>query len=204
MVVLQWMAKPKVVARPQAGESLIAKSASPYGQNPTGEREHAKDLLVEREVDTILSGPCKAKKFRLAHEKYAQEARYPPRAATHSTFVCSAAGTTLKLSDIVFTKADANWVHHPYEDALVIRAKIGNNLIHRILVDNRNAINILYWHAYQKTGLARADLSPTTSPIYGFTRGHVIPEGTIKLAVTLGGHPRVTTIMTEFLVVNYR
>ena len=82
-------------------------------------------------------------------------------------------------------------MHHPHEDALVVTTKIANSLIHRMLVDNGNAINILYWDAYQKTGLTRTDLSLTTSPLYKFTKDHVIPEGTIKLAVTLGGHPRV-------------
>ena len=48
-----------------------------------------------------------------------------------------------------------------------------------------------------------ADLSLTTTPLYGFTRDHVIPKETIKLAVTLGEHPRVATIVTEFLTVNY-
>ena len=81
--------------------------------------------------------------------------------------------------------------------------RIANSLVHIILVDNRTAVNILYWHAYHKIRLTRAYLSPTTSPLYGFTRGHVIPKGTIKLEITLGEHPWVTTIMTEFLKVNY-
>ena len=81
-------------------------------------------------------------------------------------------------------------MHHPYEDALVITIKIANNLVHRILVDNRSAVAILYWDACQKIGLTQADLSLKLSPLYGFVGDHVILEGTIKLAVTLGEHPR--------------
>ena len=55
--------------------------------------------------------------------------------------------------DIVFTQADASWVHNPHEDALVIIAKVADSLIHQLLVDSGSAINILYWGAYQKTGL---------------------------------------------------
>ena len=33
-------------------------------------------------------------------------------------------------------------------------------------------------------------------------RDHVISKGTIKLAVTVGKHPRVSTMMTEFLIVD--
>ena len=91
--------------------------------------------------------------------------------------------------DIVFTQDDASWVHHPHEDALVITAKVANSLVHQLLVNNRSIVNILYWGAYQKTGLRRADLTPKTSPLYGFTGDSVIPRGTIKLAVTLGESP---------------
>ena len=74
-------------------------------------------------------------------------------------------GIISKSEDIVFTKADVNWVHHPHEDALVFTTKIANSLIHRMLVDYDSAVNILYWDAYKKTGLTQVDLSPTTSPL---------------------------------------
>ena len=93
-------------------------------------------------------------------------------------------------------------MHHPYTSALVIPVKIANNIIHMMLVDNDSATNILFWDAYQKTGLTQADLSPTTSRLYGFTGDHVIPNETIKLAVILGEHPRVATVVTEFLAVD--
>ena len=69
-------------------------------------------------------------------------------------------------------------------------------------MDSGSAVNILYWDAYQKTGLTRADLSLMTSPLYGFSGDHVIPEGTIDLEITLGEHPQVTTIVTDFFLVN--
>ena len=80
--------------------------------------------------------------------------------------------------------------------------RIANNIIHRILADNSSATNILFWDAYRKTGLTQADLNPTTSPLYGFTGDHMILKGIIKLAVTLGEHPLVATIVTEFLTID--
>ena len=47
MTVLQWTVKPRVVAIPQAGESAIAKNATPHRQDPTGEREHVADSLIK-------------------------------------------------------------------------------------------------------------------------------------------------------------
>ena len=121
----------------------------------------------------------------------------------HPINACPSRGIISKLEDIVFTKADANWVPYPYEDVLVVTAKVANSFIHKILVDNGSPVNILYWDAYQKTRLTWANLSPTTSPLYRFSGDHVVPEGTIKLVVTLGEHPRVAMIMTKFLAVNY-
>ena len=87
---------------------------------------------------------------------------------------------------------------------LVATTKIANSLVNKMLVDSGSAVNILYWDAYQKIGLTHANLSSTTSPLYGFIGDHVILKGTIKckLAVTLVEQPRVPTIMTEFLTVN--
>ena len=64
-------------------------------------------------------------------------------------------------------------------------------------------MDIIYLNAYKKMGLTVSRLSIMTSPLYGFTRDHMIPKGTIKLAVTVGEHPRVSNIMTEFLVVDF-
>ena len=111
-------------------------------------------------------------------------------------------GTILKIEDVVFTETNASWVHHPHEDALVITTKIVNSLIHRVLIDSGSTVNILYWNAYQKIRLKRANLYPTTSPLYEFTRKSVIPEGTIKLAITLREAPRTVTTVINFLVVD--
>ena len=69
------------------------------------------------------------------------------------------AGHAPQPDDIVFTKANVSWVHNPYEDALVIRTEVANSLVHQLLVDNENAVNILYLGTYQKTGLTPEDLS---------------------------------------------
>ena len=71
-----------------------------------------------------------------------------------------------------------------------------------MLVDNDNATNIFFWDSYLKTELTQLDLSPTTSLLYGFIGDHLIPKWTIKLAVTLGEHPWVSTVVTEFLIVD--
>ena len=92
-------------------------------------------------------------------------------------------------------------MHHPYEDALVITVEVSNSLLHRLSVDSTSDVNILYWDAYQKTGLRRVELISMTSPLYEFTGDSVIPEGIIELAITLGEPPRTTTMMINFFAI---
>ena len=75
--------------------------------------------------------------------------------------------------------------------------KVNNN------IDNGSPIDILYLDVYKRMGLDEHDLSPTTSPLYGFTGDHVIPRGTIKLVVTVKEHSRVSMVMTNFLVIDF-
>ena len=119
------------------------------------------------------------------------------KADTHLT-----KSTRREPEDIVFGEVDAKWVHHPYTDALVITVKMANSLVHRMLVDNDSATDMLYWDAYRKTRLTKNDLSPTTFLLYGFTRDHMIPRGSFKVAVTVGDYPRSSMIVTEFLAVD--
>ena len=110
-------------------------------------------------------------------------------------------GHASQPDSIVFTEANVSWVHNPHDDAVVITIKVANSLVHRLLVGSRSAVNILYWGAYQKTGLRRADLTLTTSTFYGFTRDSVILKWTIKLAVILREPPRAATVVVDFLAV---
>ena len=50
--------------------------------------------------------------------------------------------------------------------------------------------------------LAENALTPATFLLYGFTRDHIIREGTNKLAVTVGEHPQTSTVIDDFLVVD--
>ena len=97
---------------------------------------------------------------------------------------------------------DARWVHHPHADALVIIARVTNSNVHCLMIDDGNAMDILYLNAYKRIGLTESTLGPTASPLYGFTRDHMIPKGTVKIAVMVGEHPRVSTVVVDFLVVD--
>ena len=53
-------------------------------------------------------------------------------------------GHSLQPDEVVFTQAYVSWVHNLHKDALVIMAEVSNSLVHRLLVDSRSTVNILY------------------------------------------------------------
>ena len=79
--------------------------------------------------------------------------------------------------DITFKENDANLVHNPHCDALVIKAMMANNNVYKILVDNRSSVDILYYQAFQRMGLKDSDFRPSPNLIYGFTRDSVVLWG---------------------------
>ena len=73
-----------------------------------------------------------------------------------------------ELEDFVFTKVYAKWVHHPHSDVLIIIARVLNNNVHKMLVDNGSAMDIIYLNIYKRIGLTESEISPTNSPLYRF------------------------------------
>ena len=71
------------------------------------------------------------------------------------------------------------------------------------MVDNGSAIDILYLNAYKRMGLTEDNLDPNNSPLYGFSRDHVVLKwGVAKLTRTIGEHPQTSTVLANFLVVD--
>ena len=56
---------------------------------------------------------------------------------------------------ITFTDADAEKVHHPHDDAIVITLLIADYTTRRVLVDNGSSADILYYPAFQQMRLGR-------------------------------------------------
>ena len=93
-------------------------------------------------------------------------------------------------------------MHYPHNDPLVITTTIRKMNVHWTLVDNGNSVDILYLRAYEQMGLGLHQLTPTPIPLYGFIGGNLTPVGSIKLAMTVGTYPRISTVMANFLVMD--
>ena len=56
---------------------------------------------------------------------------------------------------ITFTNEDAERIHHPHDDAIVITLLIADYTSRRMLVDNESSADILYYPAFQQMRLRR-------------------------------------------------
>ena len=103
---------------------------------------------------------------------------------------------------INFSEDDARRLHHPHDDALVVSLQIGDYNMHRVLVDNGNSADILYYPAFQQMRIDKERLSPMNAPLIRFGGTKVFPLGAITLAVTAGDYPQQITKEITFLVVD--
>ncbi|XP_030963820.1 uncharacterized protein LOC115984984 [Quercus lobata] len=101
-----------------------------------------------------------------------------------------------------FTNEDAERIHHPHDDAIVITLFIANYTTRRVLVNNGSSADILYYPAFQQMRLMRDQLHPVCSPLIGFGGMKVQPVGTITLPVVVGSYPQQITREVNFLVVD--
>ena len=67
---------------------------------------------------------------------------------------------------------------------------MANKKVHRILVNNRSSVDILYYQAFQKMGLKVKDLKPSHNLVYGFIGNSVTPMGVISLLMIMGDYLR--------------
>ena len=103
---------------------------------------------------------------------------------------------------IGFTEEDTRRLHHPYDDALIVSLPVGDYNTYRVLVDNRNSADILYYPAFQQMRIERERLIPTNALLLGFGGIRVYPLGAVTLLVTIGDYPQQITKDVTFLVID--
>ena len=93
-------------------------------------------------------------------------------------------------------------MHHPHDDAFIVNIRVGDYNTHRVLVDNRIFVDILYYLAFQQIRFDRERLIPTNAVLVGFGGTRVYPLGAVTLPVMAGDYPQQITKVVTFLVVN--
>ena len=71
----------------------------------------------------------------------------------------------------------------PHDDAVVITLRIGRYDVKRVMVDQGNAVEIMYPDLYKGLNLRPKNLTAYNSPLVSFDGKVVIPKGQIRLPV---------------------
>ena len=135
-----------------------------------------------REIRVIIRGSSigQSSKSKKAYLKVVQSIQF---------FGRSPRAKPTEKQAITFTDEDAERIHHPHDDAIVITLLIADYTTRRVLVDNGSSADILYYPAFRQMKLGRDHLRPVNSPLVGFGGIKVQPVGTISLPVVVGAYP---------------
>ncbi|XP_052176712.1 uncharacterized protein LOC127791020 [Diospyros lotus] len=96
-----------------------------------------------RTIFTIHGGPHIAGTSNRSHERYIREAGHLLLVGDGSQEAPSKKAK-VDSKDVSFTKDDTKGVHWPHNDTLMIRARIGNMEVQRIMVDTGSSVNVMY------------------------------------------------------------
>ena len=99
---------------------------------------------------------------------------------------------------IFFSDEDLRDVQTPHDDPLVVKLRIGDSDVKRVLIDQCSCSEIMYPDLFHGLGLKQSDLQPYDAPLVGFSGESVRPMGQITRTI----HTGPINLDTEFLVID--
>jgi len=105
-------------------------------------------------------------------------------------------------SDLVFTRADLRDVVPHDNDPVVISIVTTGRKVHRVLVDQGNSADVMFWSTFNKLQLSPDLLRPYTGCLYGFADNLVEVRDYLELRTTFTDGAASCTESIRYLVVN--
>ena len=99
---------------------------------------------------------------------------------------------------IFYSDDDLRDVQTPHDDPLVVKLRIGDSDVKRVLIDQGSCSEIMYPDLFHGFGLKQSDFQPYDAPLVRFSGESIRPMGLITLTV----HTGPISLDTEFLVIN--
>ena len=97
-----------------------------------------------------------------------------------------------------FSDEDKLGTIQPHDDALVVTLRICGYDVKRVMIDQGNAVEIMYPDLYKGLGLKPENLTAYSSPLVSFKGKMVIPKGNIRLPMQIG----TDVVEVNFIVVD--
>ena len=99
---------------------------------------------------------------------------------------------------IVFSDQELEKVNLPHTDPLVIKLRIRDTLVSRVLVDGGSSSDILFWDAFQMMGIEKEEIQPVKTLLHTFDGVEVKPLRVIAFPV----YEAAQIVEVKFLVVD--
>nr|GEW73147.1 hypothetical protein [Tanacetum cinerariifolium] len=104
-----------------------------------------------------------------------------------------------RVREIAFPQLTAS---NGMEGPLVIEAKMGGHVIHRMYIDDGSSMEILYEHCFSRLRPEiKSQMVPATTSLTGFSGETIWPLGQLRLLVTIGDVTHSTKAWMNFMVV---
>ena len=97
-----------------------------------------------------------------------------------------------------FSDEDKLGTIQPHDDALVVTLRIYGYDVKRVMIDQGNAVEIMYPDLYKGLGLKPENFTAYSSPLVSFEGKMVIPKGKIRLPMQIG----TNVVEVDFIVVD--
>uniref|UniRef100_A0A2N9HLQ7 Integrase catalytic domain-containing protein n=1 Tax=Fagus sylvatica TaxID=28930 RepID=A0A2N9HLQ7_FAGSY len=97
---------------------------------------------------------------------------------------------------IFFSDEDLRDVQTLHDDPLVVKLRIGDSDVKRVLIDQGSCSEIMHPDLFHGLGLKQSDLQPYDAPLVGFSWESIWPMGQITITV----HTGPISLDTEFLL----
>jgi len=104
--------------------------------------------------------------------------------------------------DLSFTKSDLGDVVSHDNDPVVISVVMVGRRVHRVLIDQGNLTNVMFWSMFANLWISPDQLRPHDGCLVGFARDQVEVRGYVDLRTTFSDDKAARTVVIRYVVVN--
>ncbi|KAF3949672.1 hypothetical protein CMV_024487 [Castanea mollissima] len=139
----------KALIRQGKLQRFVSKEGADPPKEQTPRQENERPRPPKREIRMIVEGTMASSSSKKARKNYLRMVQN----IQLTGFIPKMAQIDNPI--IEFLEEDAQRLHHPYDDALVVSIRIRDYNTHRVLIDNKSSADILDYPTFQKMRIDR-------------------------------------------------
>ncbi|CAL8083096.1 unnamed protein product [Prunus armeniaca] len=151
-------------------------------------------------ISTISGGPTLAGPSNRSMKQYVRAAHHPQVFGIEDDRCRKV--PKVGWEPIIFCEEEEEGIVYPHDDPMIIRAKIADYDVGRVLIDTGSSVNVIFADVFKGLGIADSMVNRQITPLLSFSWDLVQPVGSISLPIAFGVAPRKTMTYDQFLIVD--